>query len=377
MGIISHAGKSASYVLEAEIRIFFREYWYLFLLIFVSMMVNVTDELTGSSRVPFLPSVVWDMAAYSFRATTTIITVYTAGKLSLKYFLGAGMRFGRHLLRSSKHAAPVHDSFWFDSFLMIAGMLAMFPMRPILQERYLDGGRYILHFVFVPYSSVAVLWILGGLGVIVSLMLIRKHEKNAILSMVIMCMVMLFAAYLTRVNDYNNSLFEARARWAARDYGNIYEPASRALVQAKTTDDKAWAYLWMGVAKNREKKPHEALPLLEQAVALRPNMGEGYASLSSAYSGVGEYDKALAAAETCIAQVPWHGWCYISKGLSYLVKQEIEEGMYWNYYAVRIEPTDKEILIAVQTNESVAAGVDADAVASARKRATAWYPPKR
>lgn len=342
-------------------------------LISTGMALNVVQEILSSQTIPLEWSIVNEIITHSLVAVLSITAIYYIGKFTLKSFASMVIRAGRRGDQSVQPDIFRWDSWFFDVYLMASGVLAFFPIRPILQERYFEQAEYTLKFIFVSYNSFAIVGILSVFGICTALVMFKVKSEQKVQKIIVMALVLLLTVYSARTRAYENSIAETRAKWAARDYAHLFEAAERALNDAKSLPDKAAVYFWMGVAKNRAKQPDQALPYLEKSVELNPKYAEAYASLSTAYSGVGSFDKALIAADKCIQLQPQYGWCYFAKGLKYLSQKNIADGMYWQYVAVQIEPNDKEIRNAVAANAVVASQVNLQAVKDAKIRAEKDY----
>jgi tetratricopeptide (TPR) repeat protein len=176
-----------------------------------------------------------------------------------------------------------------------------------------------------------------------------KDKWIPIVSILVMFLVVY---YINNKPNFNARVLEAKSRWINKDFSVQTEKANLALTDAKTNEEKAIAYYWMGVSANRQRDFNKAIEYQTKAIELDPSYGAPYSSLSLAYSMVGKLDEAKINADLCVKYMRNYAWCYYSMGV-YLEKTgDIDGAIKMFEKACKLAPDDNDLKIVLREAKS-------------------------
>lgn len=120
---------------------------------------------------------------------------------------------------------------------------------------------------------------------------------------------------------------------------------------AKTNEEKAMAYYWMGVGSNLLERPDDTITYQESSIREDPTNGHAYSSLAYAYLRKANYKKTFENATKCVEISPKYAWCYMALGEYYFAINNSQKGLENFYKAREIDPQGREIWDAIKSAE--------------------------
>jgi tetratricopeptide (TPR) repeat protein len=147
----------------------------------------------------------------------------------------------------------------------------------------------------------------------------------------------------TSYKNYDARLLEASADWVQKDWDKQSETAGKALSDARTEEEKAYAYYWLGVAENRKKNYRAAADYQLKALSILPKYAAAHASLSNAYTFLNEHEKAFDHAQKCIEYEPTYAWCYHAMLNHYWVTGDEQKALANAKKATELDPGNREL----------------------------------
>lgn len=236
-----------------------------------------------------------------------------------------------------------------DLLITLSAILVFIPVRPIIQETFLESNISDIYYVFVKYDTVFSLIIL----IIVALPLIflvwqkRLQERFKILLAI---GVLLIVTGFLSSNSIISKIFESRANWVQKDWQEQEIKARQVLDEPNVSDqEKSVAFFWLGVAENRQGNHIEAIEYQLEALKLDPTNYAAHASIANGYLGSKNLDKAYEHIQLCIKFNPNYAWCYQALGNYYIVTQDIQLAISNFKKATDLDPKNRELLNTYQS----------------------------
>lgn len=235
-------------------------------------------------------------------------------------------------------------SFFNDVFVILSVILITIPVRPILQESFIESNISGFEYAFVRYDAILSVIVLLILAVpLIFFILKYKKGTEKILHITTIGIVIIGVGLINNMPNFYARVFESRASWIIRDWNKQGTNAQKALENAKTDKEKAIAYYWLGVSENRKKNPSKAIEYQLEAIKLNPKYDAAYASLANGYLDTGQYEKSLRNAEKCVEYDPDYAWCYQALGRYYWVTGEIDLAAFNFCKAAELDKDNREL----------------------------------
>jgi tetratricopeptide (TPR) repeat protein len=236
-------------------------------------------------------------------------------------------------------------SFFTDVFLITALILISISIRPVIQETSLESNIEGFQFLLVKHDalfSIITLFIIS-VPLIYFIYKIEKSNKIKNFKIIIIVLIICTVGVTNGISNYSARISETRANWIKQDWQKQSEEAQTSLKNAKTDEEKAVAYYWLGVAENRQKNFEKAKEYQLKAIELWSEYDAAHASLANAYIHLGEIDKSLEYSQRCIEINPNYAWCYQSLMNYYLTVGDIESAKINAKKATELNPENKEL----------------------------------
>lgn len=229
-------------------------------------------------------------------------------------------------------------------FLITASLLATMLLRPIIHTTYLESDIVNFTYDFVRHD--ALISVITLLVIAIPLVYLLYKRDSDILKWPKIFGIIAIISIVGLVNNYKNfdaRILETSASWVQKDWNEQSEVAGKALSDAKTDEEKAYAYFWLGVAENRKKNYQGAVEYQLKALSLLPDYAASHASLANAYTLLNEHQKSFEHAQKCIDYDPQYAWCYQAMANHYWVVGEEEKALKNAKTATNLDPGNREL----------------------------------
>lgn len=236
-------------------------------------------------------------------------------------------------------------SFFSDVFLITALILISVAIRPVIQATFLESNIDGFEFFLVKHDALFSIITLVAISLPLIYLIFKKENNNKIKAIKIIAIILIIftVGIVNGLPNYSAKIFETRANWIKQDWQKQSEDAQTSLSNAKTDEEKAVAYYWLGVAENRKRNHEKAKEYQLEAIKLWPQYDAAHASLANAYIHLGETDKSLEHSQKCIEFRPDYAWCYQALMNYYLVIGDIENAKINARKAANLDPSNKEL----------------------------------
>jgi hypothetical protein len=117
------------------------------------------------------------------------------------------------------------------------------------------------------------------------------------------------------------------------DQQQLDEAANLAEHALRLNPSAAGAHQILGMVTLERDRPREAMPFLERALALRPDLPLSYNALGRCYTLLGDLDRGLACLDTALFLQPSFPMAHFNRSLVWLKQGRFKEG--WNEYEWR------------------------------------------
>ncbi|OGM11931.1 hypothetical protein A2Z22_01715 [Candidatus Woesebacteria bacterium RBG_16_34_12] len=248
-------------------------------------------------------------------------------------------RFFSSLLPKSQTSSLSLIEYLTDIFITLVVILTTAPLRPILQKVYFEEGKPIFDQAMVRFDAEASIIILSIIGVPLILLNLKKHQGIVkIFNIIAIILVTIIVGYINNQPNYNARIYESRADWITRNWEKQNVDAQKALKDAKTDQEKASAYYWLGVSESRQGNYQKGIEYQHKAIELDPTYGAPYSSLSLSNLALGNLEEAKVYAEKCIGLSPDYAWCYYALSGYYAYTNEMQEAYDNLIKAIDLDP---------------------------------------
>ncbi|MES3004844.1 MAG: hypothetical protein V4690_01875 [Patescibacteria group bacterium] len=251
---------------------------------------------------------------------------------------------GRVLSERFSNVKDTKVSTLIDVFLITASLLATVNIRPIIYSTYLDADISGYTYNFVKHDALFSVVTLLIIGIPLVYLIYRRTDdtwKRAKIFGIIL--VIAGVGVYNSMGNYNARLFESSANWVQKNWSEQTNTAQRALSDAETNEEKAYAYYWLGVSENRKRNHQKAVEYQTMAISFSPYYAAAYASLANAYLHLKEYDKSRINAQKCIDYDPEYAWCYQAMANYYWTIGEEKKALLHMNVATSLDPYDFEL----------------------------------
>jgi tetratricopeptide (TPR) repeat protein len=247
------------------------------------------------------------IAKNSLRLTLLYLVIFRLAKSGILIFTG----FVSSVVSSPTNNKQSLFNYLTDVFITLLIILTTTPIRPILQKVYTGENGTQFDQGFAKFDAIPTIAIFSIIGLPLLALILRKYSgfTRIALSSGLMAAIII-AGYINNKPNYDARIFESRASWINRDWEKEGVDAAKALADAKTDQEKAVAYYWLGVSAGRQGKYAEDITYQTKAVALDPTWGAPHSSLSLMYVNTGNLELAKQHADKCIELEPDYAWCY-------------------------------------------------------------------
>jgi ADP-heptose:LPS heptosyltransferase len=130
--------------------------------------------------------------------------------------------------------------------------------------------------------------------------------------------------------DWLNLVTRAEQIFDQKHYAEAADLAARALQLNPASEQ---AYQVLGLVDSELGRPHEAIPKLHKALALRPNLVPTHNGLGRLYTLLGDTDQALHHLDAALVLDPAHAFAHFNRALVWLRRGQYREG--WVEYEWR------------------------------------------
>lgn len=224
-------------------------------------------------------------------------------------------------------------------YISLVLILTTVHIRPILQKVHVADGASEISQAFVRLDAHHTVFILFIPALLLIFFIWKKKFGFArYLHIALVITLIVVSAYINNKVNYPARIYESRANWITEDWLEQGIDAQKALEDAETDEEKAVAYYWLGVSKNRQKDHAAAVDYQMKAIDLQPDYGAAHASLANGYLFLGEYDKALYHGEKCEEYWPDYAWCYQALSNYYGVTGDIDTAIELIQKAIDLDP---------------------------------------
>jgi tetratricopeptide (TPR) repeat protein len=286
--------------------------------IFIILVVLLLFEF--NSRNLLLPGSQLDKAilneifSRSFTISFFFAVTYRLAKSGV--FMLSGL-VTRYLTTGPQNPLSLQDLL-FDIYITLTFILVTVPVRPILQKVYSQEGVVTFENALVKFDAVPAMFTLALVGgLLLFVLFITYREIPRFIYLVGLILSIAIVGVITNKPNFDARVYESRADWVTGDWEKQGLDAQKALADAKTDQEKATAYYWLGVSQNRQSKFAAAKEYLSKAITLDPKYGPAHASLSTSYRLLGNLDLAKLHADKCVEFSPRYAWCYYSLAAYY------------------------------------------------------------